>query len=80
MANNSPRSQVALEVSTITCTGCWPRVEASARGVPGVVDVKFDKQIIQKVVVTYDPALTTPDAIVEAIEKRGDKVTKVSEL
>jgi len=42
--------------------------------------MEFDRQIIQKVIVTYDPTLTTPDAIVEAIEERGDKVTKVSKL
>jgi len=44
-----------------------------------VIDVKFDKQIIQRVIVTYGPEQTTPDAIVEAIERRGDrvKVTKI---
>ena len=44
------------------------------------MDVKFDKQRIKRVIVTYDPVQTTPDAIVEAIEKRGDRVTTVTEL
>lgn len=71
--------EVVLEVPTIWCGSCKPRVEASARNVPGVQDVKFDERIIQRVVVTYDSSQTTPRAIVEAIEKRGDRVTVVSE-
>ncbi len=70
-------SRVVLEVPTIWCSACQPRVEASAKSVPGVKDVKF---AIEGVVVTYDPTETTPEAIVEAIEKGGDKVTKVTEL
>jgi len=73
-------SQIALEVPTIWCSTCRPRVEASARSVPGVSDVQFDNQVIQRVVITYDPGNTTPDAIVEAIEKGGDKVAKVTKL
>ncbi|MBI4303070.1 MAG: heavy-metal-associated domain-containing protein [Chloroflexi bacterium] len=68
--------EVVLEIPTITCTGCRPRVEASARSVPGVIDVKFDRD--QKVTVVYDPEQTNPAAIIAAIEKRGDKATVIS--
>ncbi len=44
------------------------------------MDVKFDNQRIQRVIVTYDPVQTTPDAIVEAVEKRGDRVANVTKL
>jgi copper chaperone CopZ len=82
-AGDSPGSsptlrQIALEVPTIWCSACQPRVEASARSVPGVKDVQFDKQVIQRVVITYDPEQTTPDAIVQAIERGGDRVTRVT--
>ena len=77
--SNSSLSMVALEVPTIWCSTCKPRVEKSTRSVPGVKDVKFDEERIQIVVVSYDPSQTTPQAIVEAIEKGGDKVSKVVE-
>ncbi len=40
--------------------------------------VDFDNQRIQIVIVTYDPEQTNPDAIVEAIEKHGDRVVRVT--
>ena len=70
-------SQVVLEVPTIWCWTCKPRVEASAKSVPGVKAVEFDGQAVT---VTYDPEQATPDAIVEAIEGRGDRITKVTKL
>ena len=46
------------------------------RSVLGVIDVKFDRDRIQKVTVVYDPAQTNPAAIMTVIEKRGDKVVE----
>ncbi len=74
---NSTLSKVALEVPTIWCFTCQPRVKASAKSVPGVSDVRFDNQTV---IVTYDPAQTSPDTIVQAIERGGDSVTKVTAL
>lgn len=71
--------ELVLEVSTITCTGCWPRVEASARSVFGVIDVNFDQDRIQKVTVMYDPSRTSPAAIIAAVEKRGDKAAVITQ-
>lgn len=76
-AAGAPLAEIALQVPTISCTGCWPRIEASAKSVPGVKEVKFDEKKIQRVVVIYDPSQTTVEAIVQAIETRGDKVTEV---
>lgn len=42
--------------------------------------MEFDQEMLQTVVITYDSALTTPDAIVEAIEGRGDRVSAVSQV
>lgn len=76
---SSNLKELSLEVSTITCTGCWPRVGASARSVSGVLDVRFDQDRIQKVTIVYDAAQTNPAAIIAAIEKRGDRVVENSE-
>lgn len=72
---NSSLSQVVLEVPTISCWTCEPRVAASAKSVPGVRAVEFDGQTVT---VTYNPEQTTPEAIVEVIEAGGDRVTKVT--
>lgn len=77
-AGSEPK-QVVLEVSTITCTGCWSRVEASARSVATVIDVKFDKYRIQRVTIMYDAAQTNSDTIIIAIERNGDKVIEISQ-
>ncbi len=74
---SSALSRVVLEVPTIWCRTCEPRVAASAKSVPGVETVEFDGRTVT---VTYNPEQTTPDAIVEAIEGRGDKVVKVTKL
>lgn len=74
---SSTLSQVVLEVPTIWCWTCLSRVAASAKSVSGVKAVEFDNQTVT---VTYDPEQITPDAIVEAIERRGDRVTKVTKL
>ncbi|MBI4282505.1 MAG: heavy-metal-associated domain-containing protein [Chloroflexi bacterium] len=73
-------SQVTLEIPTISCSGCWPRIEASARNVSGVKEVKFDEERIQRVIIVYDSSQMSPEAIVAAIEKRGDKVTSMTEV
>ena len=70
-------SRVVLEVPTISCWTCEPRVAASAKSVPGVKAVEFDGQTVT---VTYNPEQTTPDAIVEAIAGGGDRVTEVTKL
>ncbi len=74
---DSTLSKVALEVPTIWCSRCQPRVEASAKSVLGVREVRFDNQTV---IVIYDPEQTIPDAIVDAIERGGDRVTKVTDL
>ena len=50
---------------------------ASVRSVPGVEAVEFDGQTVT---ITYNPEQATQDTIVEAIERRGDKVTKITKL
>lgn len=75
-ATDSSLRKVALEVPTISCSSCQARVKASAKSVPGVKVVRFENQTV---IVSYDPQQTTPDTIVEAIKRGGDKVRKVTE-
>ncbi|MBI2850553.1 MAG: hypothetical protein HYX80_05855 [Chloroflexi bacterium] len=41
-----------------------------------MVDVKFDKEKIQRVTISYDTTSTNPADIIKTIEKNGDKVIK----
>lgn len=44
-----------------------------------MVDVQFDKDTVQRVVIMYDPDVTNIADIKAAIEKNGDRVSEVSE-
>lgn len=67
--------ELVLEVPTITCWACEPRVEQSVKGVPGVTDVKFDGAIVS---VKYSPSKgASKEKIIEAIEQGGDRVERV---
>ncbi len=46
----------------------------------GVKKVRFDDERIQRVIIVYDSSVTSPKTIVEAIQKRGDKVASMTEL
>lgn len=71
--------ELVLEIPTITCIGCRSRVEASARSVSGVMDVKFDRKSTTKVIIVFDPAQTSPSVIIKSIEENGDKVVELSQ-
>ncbi|MBI2917339.1 MAG: hypothetical protein HYY01_05020 [Chloroflexi bacterium] len=42
-----------------------------------MTEVTFDEQRITLVTVIYEPSQADPEAIVQAIEMRGDKVSKM---
>ncbi len=65
-------ARASYTVSSITCPSCAARVEANARSVRGVLDVRVDGQ---SVTVGYDPAQTDPGKIAEAIRDGGDTVS-----
>jgi Cu+-exporting ATPase len=59
-----------LSISGMTCAACVSRVEKAARRLPGVTDATVNLLANQGAFV-YDPALTSPSAIMAAIEKIG---------
>jgi Cu+-exporting ATPase len=70
MAN---QQQITMPVIGMTCANCATTIERNARKVEGVSEavVNFGND---KVSVTYDPATTTPQAVVERIRKAGYEV------
>ncbi len=64
------QTQITLPVIGMTCANCVTTVERSAKKVEGVTDavVNFGSE---KLTVTYDPTLATPQAMIEQVEKAG---------
>lgn len=61
---------VRIPVSGMTCAACQARVQRALAKQPGVVDASVNL-MMENAAVTFDPALTTPDHLVEAIRKTG---------
>ena len=62
--------QISLPVTGMTCANCVAAVERNTKKVDGVADavVNFASE---KVLITYDPALATPQAMIERIQRAG---------
>jgi periplasmic mercuric ion binding protein len=68
-ANHASATQ-KFTVENMTCASCPITVRTAMKRVDGVREVKIDLDS-KTAVATYDPALTTPDAIAEASTKIG---------
>ena len=61
---------VTIPVSGMTCASCTSRVERALTGEAGVADASVNL-MLRQATVSFDPALTTPDRLVEAIRATG---------
>ncbi|MFL6292130.1 MAG: heavy metal translocating P-type ATPase [Thermoanaerobaculia bacterium] len=61
---------ITIPVSGMTCAGCQAGVQKSLQRQPGVVDAAVNL-MLGSAAVTYDPAVTRPEALVEAIRETG---------
>jgi Cu+-exporting ATPase len=66
----SEQRQLTMPVLGMTCANCVATVERSAKKVEGVADavVNFGSE---KLTVQYDPAVASPQAVIERVEKAG---------
>jgi Cu+-exporting ATPase len=64
------REQIRIPVTGMTCAACQARVQRTLQKQPGVVDASVNL-MMHDAAVTYDPALVTPDRLVEAIRGTG---------
>lgn len=65
---------VVLTISGMHCDGCASGISAILKRTEGVqkADVSFEEQ---RATVDYDPAKTSPEKIIEAVEKLGYKAS-----
>lgn len=71
---DSERATAGYLVPTMSCPGCFGRVEAAASRAPGVLDIRLDPETPQRVIAEYDPSKTSPEKIAQAIREGGDEV------
>ncbi len=74
----STQQHLTLPVLGMTCANCAATIERNAKKVSGVSEavVNFSSE---RVTVTYDTGLTTPQAIIERIERAGYRVIQPSQ-
>ena len=64
------REQVRIPVSGMTCAACQVRVQRALEKTPGVVDASVNL-MMKTAAVTFDPAVSSPDALVGVIRGTG---------
>ena len=63
-------TRIGLSVSGMTCAACQATVQSALTKQPGVLDASVNL-MTESAAVTFDPSVTTPDAIVGAIQRVG---------
>jgi Cu+-exporting ATPase len=63
-------TRIDIPVSGMTCAGCQAGVQKALQQQPGVLDASVNL-MTGNAAVTYDPAVTRPEALVEAIRETG---------
>ena len=61
---------IRIPVSGMTCAACQARVQRTLQKQPGVRDASVNL-MMHTAAVTYDPAVVTPDGLVEAVRRTG---------
>src|SRR5690242_5705132 len=72
-------SRAILELEGMTCASCAMRIEKGLKKVPGVRDASVNLAT-EKATVTYDPAITGLDQMVQKVEAVGYKATPAAVL
>ena len=67
------KQQLTMPVVGMTCANCATTIERNAKKVAGVSEAAVNLST-DKVQVTYDPSLTSPQAIIERIKRAGYQV------
>jgi Cu+-exporting ATPase len=72
------QTQITLPIVGMTCSNCATTIERNAKKVAGVSEAVVNLGT-ERATVIYDPAIATPQAIIERIERAGYKVPLIQE-
>jgi Cu+-exporting ATPase len=70
MTEPTAGAKIDIPVQGMTCAACQASVQKALQRQPGVLDASVNL-MMQNAAVTYDPAVTQPAALVEAIRETG---------
>ncbi len=70
MTSPAAGARIDIPVQGMTCAACQASVQKALQRQPGVVDAAVNL-MMKNAAVTYDPAVTRPEALVEAIRDTG---------
>ena len=62
--------KIAIPVSGMTCAACQAHVQRALELQPGVIDASVNL-MMQQAAVAFDPAVTSPETLVGAIQASG---------
>ena len=68
--SESESAQVTLAVSGMSCASCQARIQNTLAKQPGVVDANVNL-MTHEATISFDPAISSPDALVEAVQNTG---------
>ena len=69
-SNAAPTEHVRIPVSGMTCAACQARVQRALQKSPGVADASVNL-MMNSATVTFDPKVSSPDALVDVIRGTG---------
>ena len=64
------KEKIQIPVTGMTCAACQARVQRALEGTPGVLDASVNL-MLNSAAVTYDPAVASPDKLIETIRDTG---------
>ena len=67
----------SFNVTGMTCSACSARVERAVKKMEGTADVSVNL-LTNTMTLAYDTAVTSPAAIIAAVEDAGYKVTSIA--
>jgi P-type Cu+ transporter len=67
---SAPPARITIAVGGMTCAACQASVQRALSKEPGVLDASVNL-MTESAAVTFDPAVTTPGALVGAIQRTG---------
>jgi Cu+-exporting ATPase len=65
-----PHTRIRIPVTGMTCAACQSRVQSTLQKQPGVEDAAVNL-MMGNATITYDPAETSPERLVEAVRETG---------
>ncbi|HET9133740.1 MAG TPA: heavy metal translocating P-type ATPase [Gemmatimonadales bacterium] len=69
-ATTTDPATITLAVEGMTCAACQSRVQRALQKAPGVADASVNL-MLANAAIAYDPAVTTPEALVAVVEATG---------